>query len=318
MPKGSVSLGIEFDTQAIRAARIRFGKPGFTTIGTPFIESLTEVTGTFTTDEAILAGLKNIRQHLPLPSVETIVTCVGGKYVYVAQLTFRKLPDDEMKNALKLELRKNLPFDTGNTTIDYQYLTQPQRKTDTAQVIATVVATPYLQRQLGIFEKAGIPPNIIDVFPLTVVNAFLLDRSNLEKSDRGRIVLHIGPDFSTIVIEGSEVPFFTRMIYFNAAALYDKPLENTGGAPDPYNTITTFAHEITRSIVYYETTFHSAIAAEITVLGSYAIPSLLTEIGRITGLTVIQLDLVKRFESKQTAVTGRFDIAVSLAMRGIQ
>ncbi|MBN1306859.1 MAG: pilus assembly protein PilM [Chitinispirillaceae bacterium] len=316
MPKGAAAVGIELDSRSIRGAKIGPGKT--VKAGGSLIAALEELSGPFAGDEAIVDGLRRLRQKMAISFADTVVTCVGGKQTYAAQLSFRKLPDEELKTALKFEIRKNLSFDTAGSVVEYQFLSAP-KKNEPAPVIVTSVVNALLQRQLRLFEKAGLPPTIIDVFPLTVANAFRTGRAGAESPERGAVILHIGPDFSTVVIEGdgSDIPFYNRTIYFSAAEIFD------GGAGEPLASpreielrINAFTAEISRSLAYYQSAYRAATDSSLTVLGGYALPELLEKVGHDTGLAVTRLDLVNEFDARQTAPPGRFDVAVTLGMRG--
>ncbi|MBN1576477.1 MAG: pilus assembly protein PilM [Chitinispirillaceae bacterium] len=316
MPKGAASVGIEIDSQSIRGAKIRPGKIG--KAGGPLIAGLEELSGPFVKDAEIIDGLRTLRQKMSMSFADTLVTCVGGKQTYAAQLFFRKLPDEEMKTALKFEIRKNLSFDTAGSTVEYQILSAPAKKTDSVPVIVTSVANVLLQRHLRLFEKAGLPPFVIDVFPLTVANAFRAGRSGAESAERGAVILHIGPDFSTVVIEGNGtvIPFYNRTIYFSAAEIFDAGGKEPPAPREIERRINAFTGEISRSLAYYQNTYHTVTDTSITVLGGYALPKLLEKIVHDTGLAINRLDLVNEFDARQTAPAGKFDIAVALGMRG--
>jgi len=315
MAKTTVSTGIELDSQSIRAARIT-GRAGRT--GLPVISALDEVKGPFTKDEEVVEGLRTLKRRMGISSSDRVAVCVGGKQVYAAQLNFRKLPDEEMKNALRLELRKNLPFDTASATIEYQFMAQVRKKGDSVPVLVTAVANAMLDRNLWLFEKAGMPPAIVDVFPLTVANAALLGKNGRDTSETPRNLIHVGAEFSTFVIDGpAGIPFFTRTLYFSAAELYG-PDSSSGTAPqNPEQKVAAFTDEISRSLTYYQNTFRCRTDTLITALGGHAVPSLLERIADNTGCTVTRLDLAGELDAADAPSAGKFDIAITLGMRGM-
>lgn len=312
MPKGAVSIGFDIDSQSIRAAKVMCTGSGKDTKVS--IVSLEEITGSFVKDEDIVEGLKKLKQKISLTVADNVVTCVGGKQTYVAQLAFRKLPEEEMKTALKFEIRKNLPFDTAGASLEYQFLKQPEKKSDTAPLIVTSVATVLLQRYLRLFDKAGIQPAIIDVFPLTLANAFRACNDITSSAETSGVILHIGSDYSTVVIDGDEIPFFNRTIYFAAAQMFGNTRDENLAPKEIERMITSFTEEISRSLTYYETTYRASTPKTITVVGSYSTPELLDVIARNTRLAVNNLELVKRIDPKR-AGSDKFDIAVTLGMR---
>ncbi|MBN1758182.1 MAG: pilus assembly protein PilM [Chitinispirillaceae bacterium] len=315
MPKGTISVGIEIDSQSIRAAKIACGKS--TAPGAMRMLLVEEITGTFTKDEEIIEGLGNLRQKLSIGSTDTVVTCVGGKQAYAAQLNFRKMPDDEMKTALKFEIRKNLSFDTAGATVEYQFLAEPPQKNDPAPVIVTAVANVLLQRTLRLFEKAGIPPTIVDVFPLVVANANWSATTAGNGAAEAVTVLHIGPDYSTLVIDGAAAPFYNRTIYFSAAELFGATAGEGLAAREIERRITGFTEEINRSITFYEGTYKAKTAAgPIMVTGTFCLPELLAKITQDIGLatSIITIPGIERPNAAQHSE--RFNIAITLGMRG--
>jgi type IV pilus assembly protein PilM len=316
MPKGATAIGIEIETQAIRAACISPSKADTHAS----ISAIEEIIGTFVTDEQIIEGLRTLRKKMDISFADSIVTCVSGKQVYAAQMTFKKLPDEELRNALKFEIRKNLPFDTSNATIEFQSLSASSKKNELMPLMVTAVANPLLQKTLQNFEEAGLPPSIIDIFPLTVANSLWTSKSAMATSPgTAQAILHIGPEFSTVVIDGENVPFFTRTIHFNpieAATTQGQP--SATQSHDLDRKISAFTEEIARSLAFYRTSFKTHTAATLLALGGHATTEILARISRDTGLSISTLDLISELDARQTAVAGKFEIAIILGLRGLE
>lgn len=308
----SVSVGIELDIHSIRAVKIRN-----TISDKPVLSAFEEIPGSFIKDEDILNGLKTIKQRLQVSVSDLIVTALGGKQTYAAQIAFKKMADDEMRTALKFELRKNLPFDSAGSTVAYQFLSPNVKKNETSQVMVTAVSNIILQRYLRLFEKAGMRPGIIDVFPLTVANAFHLQREHEKDGTKNATLIHIGSEYSTIVIDGEGIPFFNRTIYFAASEILNQSGTETDSiAPrETERRIQGFTEEIVRSLAYYETTHHMKPSDTITLLGNYLMPELLQKIEHDTGLSVRILNLIGTLDKKRSVDEGKFDIALTLSMR---
>ena len=314
MPKGGTAVGIECDSRSLRAAKLTSGKSG----GKPAVLAVEEITGRFSKDEEIAEGLTSLRRKMGISSSDAVITCVGGKQAYTAQLSFKKMPDEEMKTALKFEIRKNLSFDTAGAAIDFQFLAEPARKNDPVPVVVTAVSQQQVQRHLLLFEKANIVPTVLEVLPLTIANAFLSDRANLEKSELGRTILHIGPEYSTLVVEGTGIPFYTRTIYFAAGELFGREQPPDMSPEEFVHRITVFSEEINRSLVYYESAFKTMTSSELTVLGPFDQPELLEKITGDTGLKLSRLELAKQFEVPEPVPAGKFETAIALALRGME
>lgn len=311
MAVNGVSIGIDLDMQSIRAVKIKHTGKNLK----PVISSIEEITGTFIKDEEVIAGLKAMRQRLSVSYTDTIITCIGGKQTYAAQIAFKKMPDEEMHNALKFEIRKNIPFDTIGATISYQFLSQNVKKNDLSPLVVTAVSNIILQRYLRVFEKSGLRPEIIDVFPLTIANAFHIHRDTNKDTEKNGCILHIGSEFSTIVIDGENIPFFNRTIAFAANELLGPPKSDQIAQREIERRIAAFTEEIVRSLAYYETTYHAKASNILTVLGNYPVSELLQKIQSDTGLTVKLLNLIGSIDNKYASADSKFDIALALSMR---
>ena len=117
--KTSAIIGIEYDHLGIRAARLGCKKVGPDTAF--LLEGLEEKRGEFVKEDELVKALRELRESF-YDSGCTVSTCVSGKQVFAAEVPFRSLPDAEMRTALKFELRKNVPFELGGSTLEYQVM----------------------------------------------------------------------------------------------------------------------------------------------------------------------------------------------------
>ncbi|MBN1130859.1 MAG: pilus assembly protein PilM, partial [Chitinispirillaceae bacterium] len=192
------SIGIEFDTMSIRAAKLNLVRSGSRT--SVKVLGLSELYGDFTNDDNISGGMKKIREKITVSPSDRVVTCLAGKQVYVAQMPFKKLPEEEMKGALRIEIKKNLPFEVAGASIDYQ-LIPDTKKDDLNQFIVTAVPSIMLTRHVNLMERLGIKPYIVDVLPLAIANAFHLSQESCALG-LAYVVVHVGPTVTNLIICG--------------------------------------------------------------------------------------------------------------------
>lgn len=303
------AVGLEYDNLAIRAARLALdGKGGI------LIENLIDATGNFGEDADLIDGLRQVKDRLKMGAKDKVFTCLAGKQVSASQITFRKLPPDEMEQALRIEMRKSTPFDVAGSTLDYQILGEPEQKAETVQILVAMAGAGLLTRQLKILEKADINPASIDVLPVAVCNA-LWTYVGSPPGDGPLVALHIGPQVSTIVIDGQKSQFFNRYIYFAAEETIGKdPM-----APESERRTQSLVDEVSRSLAFYEKSTFATGFREILLLGDYLESKVIEErIRRKTGLTTRKMDLPNKLGLGHDSPAGRFDLAVSLAFRGGQ
>jgi Tfp pilus assembly PilM family ATPase len=307
--KPGYSIGLEHDHLAIRAARVALdGRGGFT------VERVEEARGDFSEDSGLLEGLRQIKSALGIGARDSLVACLSGKQVYANQMDFRRLGSEEMEQALRLELRKTVHFEVATATLDYSFLdNEPGTEGGTTRVLVGLAANGLLSRELAVLEKAGLTASVVDLLPMAVANALWASRADQE-SNFPAVALHVGPQVSTIVIDGEHYPFFNRNIYFAAEEVF-KPMAMPA---DRDRRIQSLCEEVARSLSFYEKNTHAAGFHEMVLLGDFLDGETLTaKLQGSVGFPVKRMDLAKSFGGSQP-VAGRFDLAVALALRGEQ
>jgi Tfp pilus assembly PilM family ATPase len=308
------SIGIEHDTISIRAVKLNIvtggSKPKVVVAG------LSELRGDFSNDENLAGGMKKIKEKIAVSPTDLVATSIAGKQVYVTQIPFRKLPDDEMKNALRLEIKKSLSFEVAGASIDFQAV-EGTKKGEESQFIVTAVPSVMVSRHLNMMERLGIRPNVVDVFPLSIANAFHLSQPSLALG-LAYVVVHIGPIVTNVVICGdSSVPFFHRSIYFLCEELFgenDQATQLSGSDLD--RKLNDLTEEIARSIGFYEKTYGITSVAGVFLMGDYLEnPSFITSISGKTGVATEVVDVFAQLKQASNAPKGKFEVAVGLAMR---
>jgi Tfp pilus assembly PilM family ATPase len=306
------SIGIEHDTMSIRAAKLNIVKSGSKI--TVKVMGLSELYGDFSNDENISGGMKKIKEKISVNPSDRVVTCLSGKQVYVTQMAFKKLADDEMKGALRIEIKKSLPFEVAGAAIDYQ-LIEGSKKDNMHQFIVTAVPSIMLTRHVNMMERLGIRPYIVDVLPLAIANSFNLAMQSCAVG-LAYVVVHVGPAVTNLVVCGDEsVPFFHRSIYFLADDVFgdrEQPIaeEETG------KKLQELVEEVGRSISFYEKTYAMNKFAGVFLLGEYLETETIRDaIALKTNLTTEIIDIFSTLKQASNAPKGKFEVAMGLAMR---
>ena len=308
------SIGIEFDTISIRAVKLNIQTGG--SRQKVMVAGLSELRGDFSTDENLAGGMKKIKEKIAVSPTDLVATSLSGKQVYVAQIPFRKLPDDEMKNALRLEIKKSISFEVAGASIDYQ-MVDGTKKGEDAQYIVTAIPSVMVSRHLNMMERLGIRPFVVDVFPLSIANAFHLSQPSLAIG-LAYVVVHIGPIVTNVVICGDAgVPFFHRSIYFLSEELFgDNDQAAALSGADLDHKLNDLTEEIARSISFYGKTYNVTSISGVFLLGDYLDnPGIITGISGKTGVSTEVIDVFSVLKQASNAPKGKFEVAVGLAMR---
>lgn len=312
--KSITTVGIEFDNLGIRAAKVTSVRKKKKIIY--LLEGLEEVAGDFSKDDILAQGLKEMCGKIGLKAKDRVVASLSGKQVYVTHVKFKPLPVMEMKNALRFEIRKNLPFEAAGAALDYQILEgrTPEEKARPT-VMVTAVASQLLERLIQVLGKADIRPWIVDVLPMVIANAFWVARDTPPPM-AAHVMVHFSPDVCNLVIDGVSAPFFSRSVYFAAEEIYGKAAKPVP-EQDRAKRLEGLAEELRRSLSYYEKTFGVSNFGWVYLVGNYVQnPDLRALIREKLGLPVDETPLLERIGSEVESVPGRFDLAVTLALRG--
>lgn len=304
-PRTGHAVGLEFDHLAIRAARLVLN------VGSAHaVENLVDVAGDFTTDDGLVDGLRQVRDRLKLTPREPLGTCLAGKQVSVSQIPFRRLAREEMEPALRLEARKHVPFDVAGAALDYQVLDGAPEGSQSIDVLVALAGAGILAQHLKVLERAGLNPSVVDVLPVAVGNA-LWNWVDPFRQDAHHVALHIGPQVSTIVIDGARSPYFNRYVYFAAEDCVGREPEGA----ESERRVQSLVDEVSRSLAFYESSAGARGFQEISLLGEYLdIPFLEERLRRQTGLTIRKMDMPRRLGYQHNIPEGRFDLAIALAL----
>jgi len=305
--KSGLSTGIDYDPISLTAAMVSCdGK------GNVRLEALERIEGEFVQSEEIIQGLIELKERLPRGMKERSVSCLWGKNIYAAQKKFRNLAPQEMISALRLDFRKYISFDMDNSTLDYHLLGPKALPGQEVELMVTAVDTKLLSHHLNLINRAGFYPKIIDILPLSLANSHWVT-ANESSADLPYVIIHVGNQVCTLVIDGLHTPFYFRTIYSGSKQINDM-LENQNSMTSEANTI---KEEIIKSLEFYtksnENTSYSGILLSGYSSNSHKWQDFLKT---STSLDVGPLDLAGSCGYDLGDSSGEYDVPIVLALRG--
>jgi Tfp pilus assembly PilM family ATPase len=329
MAKKQILVGVDMDSASVRGIRLSFD-PGSGKFPRPVWDVLSSAEingGNLLDDVQTVSALRNLRESLGVRPSDKVSICLSGKQTYSVQMDARRIPDDEMAGMLGLELRKSMPFELSEATFDYQVLPAESRSSGHADggvsVMVSAVANPYLNRQVDIYGRAGLPPCHADLLPVSVANAFWAACENDVSEDEAVLILHFGVDLCTLVIDGKHTPFFSRSFSFNMAKAVGGHNAHDGNDDGDSKDIMTntsslidvLADEVVKSATYYKNTHRVEDVSSIYALGAHASHSALDELAKNTGCPVRKVQTASLVRSANPLEPGKYDLAIALAMQ---
>ncbi len=203
-------IGLDIGSRTIKAVELTREGGGFVMTG----YGQTEVLAEEQRPDAILEVLRDHPFH-----TKRVVTAVYGKSVIVRYLSMARMPEEDLRNAIRYEADKYIPFDVDDVVMDCQAVNDDAEQEATDQemrVLLVAVKRSLIDDHVSLLNGIGLQPTIIDVDSFAVGNAFELARGatfNEEDRQRSIALLEIGANKTNINIFHCGTSYFTREIY---------------------------------------------------------------------------------------------------------
>lgn len=149
--------------------------------------------------------------------VKRCVTAVSGRSVIVRYVTMAQMPLEDLRQAIRFEADKYIPFDVDEVVMDTQILEDnvgdagsPEMK-----VLLVAVRKSLIEEHLALLADAGLQPHIIDVDAFALGNAFEVRARGQGGLAPEKVValIDIGSNKTNINILKGGVSYFTREVY---------------------------------------------------------------------------------------------------------
>src|SRR3989339_208881 len=232
---------------------------------------------------------------------------VSGQSVVTRYLSWPRMTLNELKNAMQFEAKEYIPWPLEEVVLDCAIIKDNFENSKMLIVLAAIKKV-ILQERLGLLEKAGFVPKIIDVDCFCLANIFdksyrVSDASVKEKTIA---LLNIGAQTTNMAIIDSGALRFSRDISFGVKGL----------------ALAGLSAEITTSIDYYENQNGSPVEKLlVSGGGSYSQDTLnflshqlnlpVDSFDILSGVAVGQGFNVEEFKPKKNL----FTVALGLALR---
>ena len=164
--------------------------------------------------EARLRALRDLVSRCRFKATR-IVSAVSGRSVIVRYVNIRKMTDDELKQSMRFEADKYIPFSLSEVIIDCQRLGTVEPATGEMKVLLVAVKRNLIDEHVALLKSADISASIIDIDSFALGNAFSMCFGKEEEGGqrKTRALIDIGASKTDINIMGGLDSQFTREIY---------------------------------------------------------------------------------------------------------
>jgi len=206
-------IGLDIGASAVKAVEITWSgsRPVITGFGFAPLSSPEAV------PEAVLQVLREGDFH-----TRRVVTSVSGRAVIVRYLTMFKMSPDDLRNAIRFEADKYIPFDVDEVVLDCQPFDQDglgDLAANEMRVLLVACKRAVIDEQLRILAAAGLQPEVVDVDVFALGNAFEMAlRAHGDGSARTSALVDIGSSKTSVNLVRAGSSLFTREIHTGGEA----------------------------------------------------------------------------------------------------
>lgn len=326
--KEKFSIGLDIGTQSIKCVKLK-------------INDAIELVN-FDLEEGQLDPTDVLKKIKHAQDADLVNISFCGSSTVIRYVNFLRMNKTELKQALKFEAQKHIPFSLNEVNLDAEILKNdlPENK---MLVLIAAIKKELTQQRLKILENAGLRSNILDIDSIALINAFNFNYPKIDVPENKSIcLLNIGASISNVNILDNRIPRLSRDIH-SAGANFTKKLmdifeldfkaaEELKINPDPErankvkagveSVLTNLAAEIRTSFDYYESQNSSSVVKIFLSGGGSKISGLSEMLTVCLGIPVESWDAFKQIKisdkidaQKLNSFSGQFNVAAGLALR---
>ena len=326
--KDKFSIGLDIGTQSIKCVKLK-------------INDAVELVS-FDLEEGRLDPTEVLQQIKHAQDADLINISFCGPVTVIRCVNFLRMNKTELKQSLKFEAQKHIPFSLNEVNLDAAILKDdlPENK---MLVLIAAIKKESMQQRLRNLENAGLRPGIIDIDSLALINSFNFNYPKIDAPENNSIcLLNIGASISNVNILDNGILRLSRDIHFGGANFTKKfmdlfevdfkaaeelkinqPQDKADKARAGVESVlTNLAAEIRTSFDYYESQNTSSVTKIFLSGGGSKIGGLTEALSVCLGIPVESWDPFKQIKISDTIDTrklnnfsGQFNIAVGLALR---
>ena len=171
-------VGIDIGTQQIKIVEIRPGKTGLTVSALGLGPTPLGViqNGIITDPAAMGAAIKQLMRESGITAKRAVGCIAGQNAVVIRIIEVPRMTDAELKETMKWEVERHVPFAPSETQIDYQPLTPRTPEAASGpnmEVLLAVAQQDAVSNYLDVMFAAGLDPVAVDIEPLAIARAVL-------------------------------------------------------------------------------------------------------------------------------------------------
>ena len=333
--KGNLSrekfcVGLDIGTSAIKIVKLKIAKDAVELCG-------------FDIEPVGLESQEVLKKLRQSQTGGLVNISVSGEQTVIRYANFPKMNDSELRQALKFEAQKHIPFSIAEVNLD-GYILRDDLADNKMLVLIAAAKKDLIVSRLKLIESAGFTANLVDMDSIALVNAFIFNNPSVDSGHKTVALLNIGASISNLDILEAGSPRLSRDMHI-ASSTFTKKIMDTlsldfnnadnlkiNPESDAQNlnkikaavesVLSNLAVEIRTSFDYYESQNASAVSKIFLSGAGIKFNGLKDMLAHLLGIEVDYWDPLQRIQinealgvEKVKAVSGQLAVALGLALR---
>ncbi len=326
--KDKFSVGLDIGTQAIKSVKLKISGNAFELVAFDLEEGQLDPTD-------VLKKIKHAQ------NTDLVNISFSGSSTVIRYVNFLRMSKQELRQALKFEAQKHIPFSLEEVYLDADILKDdlPENK---MLVLIAALKKEIMQPRIKSLEAAGLRANLVALDSLALINAFNFNYPKNEIPENKSVcLLNIGSTISNVNIIDQSAARLSRDIHLGGANFTKKLMDIFGVdfkvaeelklKADSANSekiktgvesvATNLALEIRTSFDYYESQNNSNVVKIFLSGGGSKIFGLKEMLAGALGIEVEYWDCFKQIKvsdkldvAKLDQFSSQFNVALGLAI----
>ena len=326
-------IGLDIGTSAIKIVEVSgpADKPALAALA---LKSITPASKSNLTD-MIKAAVAEARVSTKEANIS-----VSGPSLIVRFISMPKMKTDDLKNAIRFEAEKFIPFDISECVVDFQVLTKSENE-NRLSILLVAARREQIQDRAQAVEQAGLTVGVIDVDGFAIANSFSRNFPSYD-ANKTAALLNIGASYTNLSIVKGGVIYFSRDVaigsndfdetiarIFNispdaAQGLKVSPKENAGRLAESAKQVaTSLLDDVKLSFSYHENQSGQSIDEVYLSGGGAGLAGLDDVFSEALGAKPVRWDPLSFMEKSGKGIDtallssskGSFAVAAGLALR---
>lgn len=232
--------------------------------------------------EVTASALERVRKEARLDDVR-LTTLLSGSEYQMMMVDAPNVPVDELKTAIRWKIKDALSYHVDDATIDVLQIPTQKYGGDRPQSLYAIAASnETIRKRIGLFEKAKLELNVIDIPEMAQRNVAAL----FEEEARGLAMLAFGDEGGMFTITCDGELFLARRLEITLGQLRDADESMRQQYLDRMEL------EVQRSLDYFDRQFHHIPVSRMIVAAPESL-GLDKRLRENLGLPVEMLDLAQ-------------------------